>query len=556
MLSHHEVSTPLVPSPVAYATLAPPDAGDGLPLLLWLHGGGDDEGWLETCRPVFEAAWRSGALPPMVVATPSAARSAYLDRRDGAERWETFVLEDLLDSVRASTGCSTAAADTYIGGVSMGGMGALRMAFRHPERFGAVLALEPAIEAAARWSEVELRDLVYREPDRMETWFGAPGSGVDPEFWEANHPTALLVDNAVAIVAAGLSIYLDVGDLDFLHIDRGVERLHREMDDRAVPHEYRLVRGGDHIGASVPARIGEALAFLGRQMEPPGPDPDVEAFRPIVAAMETSRGYRRSVSVAVAGGTIDVTVLGGDPTTSTLVVLIPSLGRPASDFEDLAARLAHRGYVVAMPEPRGIGATTAPLDHLSMQILADDVAAVIREVGGASSAVVAGHAFGNRVARMAATEHPELVDGVILLACGGSVAPDADDLAALLRVFDESLDDDEHLAAVARAFFADGNDPRVWRDGWFASVAQQQSAAVEAQPASHWLAAGNAPVLVVQPAEDRIAVPANAAAVAEAIGDRATVVTVPRAGHGLLPEQPAAVATAVLSWLCRPRRPG
>ena len=188
-----------------------------------------------------------------------------------------------------------------------------------------------------------------------------------------------------------------------------------------------------------------------------------------------------------------------------------------------------------------------------MTILAADVAAVIRSIGGTdATAHVVGHAFGNRVARMTATEHPQVVESVILLACGGAVRPAADDAAALQAVFDESLDEAAHLAAVARAFFSEGNDASVWAGGWHPLVAFFQAAATELLDVSHWWDAGLAPVLVVQPADDVIAAPENAFDIVERLGARARLVTIPDAGHALLPEQPAATLTAILGWLLDP----
>ena len=64
-----------------------------------------------------------------------------------------------------------------------------------------------------------------------------------------------------------------------------------------------------------------------------------------------------------------------------------------------------------------------------------------------------------------------------------------------------------------------------------------------------WWSAGRADVLVVQPADDAIAVPENAVRLVEVIGDRARMVTIANAGHALLPEQPEIVAATVLSWI-------
>ncbi len=251
------------------------------------------------------------------------------------------------------------------------------------------------------------------------------------------------------------------------------------------------------------------------------------------------------LTVAVSGGAIDVRVTGTGP----LVVLVPSLGRGATDFDDLAGRLAAAGYRAASPEPRGIGATTAPTAGVTMGDLAADVAAVVRALG-AEPAVLVGHAFGNRVVRMAATDHPDVVRAVGLLACGGVVPPSPEISRALNEVFDVTLSPEEHLDRVGAAFFAPGNDPSVWDDGWHPDVALRQGLANQAQPVDHWWAAGGeVPVLVVQPEDDVVAPPANAHDLVAQLGGRVTLVEVADAGHALLPEQPAAVATALVSWL-------
>ena len=102
------------------------------------------------------------------------------------------------------------------------------------------------------------------------------------------------------------------------------------------------------------------------------------------------------------------------------IVFIPSLGRGVHDFDELSKRLVRSGYQTILPEPRGIGSSTGPLEGITLHDLAADMAAVIQAFGG-GSAIVAGHAFGNRVARVVATDHPRLVKHVVLLACGGAV---------------------------------------------------------------------------------------------------------------------------------------
>jgi pimeloyl-ACP methyl ester carboxylesterase len=174
----------------------------------------------------------------------------------------------------------------------------------------------------------------------------------------------------------------------------------------------------------------------------------------------------------------------------------------------------------------------------------------VQTLAGAPTTVV-GHAFGNRVARMVATLYPELVESVVLLACGGLVPPSPAAGAALRAVFNTDLTPEKHLAAVSTAFFANGNDASVWAGGWHADVAVAQAVADRATPPATWWKAGRSDVLVVQPAEDVIALPENATNIVETLGSRASMITIPHAGHALLPEQPAAVAVALLTWLNR-----
>lgn len=272
------------------------------------------------------------------------------------------------------------------------------------------------------------------------------------------------------------------------------------------------------------------------------------------SSLPPSVGQRRAVAKAgeremmVANGParIQVKFIGEGKT----VVMLPSLGRSVEDFRDLGARLAASGYRVLMPEPRGIGKSTGPTDKLTLHDLAGDVAAVIR-AAGKSPATVIGHAFGNRIARAAATDHPELVNRVVLIAAGGYKPIEPEIRQALMNCFNEELPRKDRLAAIKLAFFADGNDPALWESGWFRDVATYQTEANAATPASEWLAGGRAKILVLQGAEDTVAPPENSEYLRKEYGDRTQVVEIPKAGHALLPEQPEAIAKAVLDFLRR-----
>ena len=547
-MHHGELTTSLVPSPVEYSSLTATTDGAtaGMPLLIWLHGGGGSRRFLESCKSQFVACWADRSLPAMAVATPSAGWSSYLDRLDGSEQWETFLLDEFIPAAREQT---QADGPLLIGGISVGALGALRLAFKYPDRFRAVVAIEPTVEAALSWDRVPLRDRIHLPEGSRNRIFGEP---LDENYWRANHPTTLAVANSTAIAASDLAIYLEAGDDDLLHVQHGVELLHRCLFDIGLPHEFRLTRGGNHVGPSVGPRLVDAFRYIGRLLWRVYDDASIDAvvelesFSAQVRTLEDQVGYRRLVEVEGPQGPIQVQATGQGPP----VVLLPSLGRGADDFADLADRLAEAGYLALAPEPRGWRGTSAGLGHLSLCHLADDVAAVVRQLADEPATIV-GHDFGGQVARVVAHRHPSLVRTLVLLATPGPVAPRAEPGTAHRRTFVPELSTEEHLEAVALAFFAPGNDPVVWVDGWNRQLATAQRAMIDRMPDDSWTEAGGVDVLVVRPSADCIVPAESAAGLVDQLSGRAAVVEVPNAGHALLPEQPRAVAVTVLTWLRR-----
>ncbi|HEV7263530.1 MAG TPA: alpha/beta hydrolase [Falsiroseomonas sp.] len=265
----------------------------------------------------------------------------------------------------------------------------------------------------------------------------------------------------------------------------------------------------------------------------------------MAAAPNPSAGGLAGVHLLrLPGGDLEVAVAGTGPS----LVLIPSLGRGQEDFDGIAAPLLQAGLRLIRPEPRGIGRSASLRAGATLHDMAADIAAVIEAAGG-GPVLVAGHAAGNWVARMLAHDRPDLVEGVAMLAAITSTAVDPAISRAITASFDFSLPDDERLQHLQRAYFAAGHDARVWLGGWHPAVARAQRAARAATTDAAWLRAAEAkPVLYLAAAEDAIAPPPSEAELQAALGPLARRVVVPRAGHALLPEQPAAVAEALIAF--------
>jgi len=277
-----DFKTNLVPRPVPYAVLLPDGYKDGapLPLLLYLHGGGGSRMALTNLRRLFEEEWKSGRVPPMVVATPSVTpRCFYMDYKDGSEKWETLIVGPFREYLQKTYHASSDPKKNFMMGPSMGGEGTLRMGLKYPEKFGAIAAQEPGIEPILHWKDMLPRHRFWRDDDLFETAFGKP---VDPAYWEANNPSSIAKANTKRILDSGLHIYLDVGDQDMFLLYEGTEFIHRILWDGGVMHEYHIVHGADHVGRTLAPRTVEALGFFARVLNPPPPDPAVENYRKTV----------------------------------------------------------------------------------------------------------------------------------------------------------------------------------------------------------------------------------------------------------------------------------
>lgn len=229
------------------------------------------------------------------------------------------------------------------------------------------------------------------------------------------------------------------------------------------------------------------------------------------------------------------------------IAMLPSLGRDSEDFDEVAAGLAGQGFLVMRPQPRGILGSTGPLQGISLHDLAADVAAVVRELAG-GRAVVAGHAYGNWIARMTAVDHPGLVRGVALVAAAEKARnPHLGEVVS--RAGDPSLPQADRLKALREGFFAPGHDPSVWLTGWHPSVKSAQRAAAAEVKQSDWWHAGSAPILDLQAEHDPFKPPSARNELRAELGDRVSVVLIPNASHALLPEQPRAVIDALAGWM-------
>ena len=102
--------------------------------------------------------------------------------------------------------------------------------------------------------------------------------------------------------------------------------------------------------------------------------------------------------------------------TGPVVLMIHGASANAREFDwTLAPQLADTHRVLMMDRP-GHGHSERPSDAESLAIQAAQAAGVMRQLAPGEKAIVVGHSFGGAVALRLALDHPDLVDGLVLLA--------------------------------------------------------------------------------------------------------------------------------------------
>lgn len=258
----------------------------------------------------------------------------------------------------------------------------------------------------------------------------------------------------------------------------------------------------------------------------------------------------RVVHIDTDDGSIEVRVRGAGPS----VILLPSLGRGASDFDEITSLMAGYGVRTICPQPRGIGGSALPGRSFDMRDLARDIMYVV-ESTCEGPALIAGHAFGNFVARAVASFFPASVRAIALVAASpgwvpGEASPyDPAVIDAVYRCSDVNLPREERLSLLQLAFFAEGNDPSVWLQGWHSEAKQLQRQAQALTSVKDFFAAGSVSVFDLQAMQDTVAPRKYSHVLTSELGNRVTTELIDGAGHALLPEQPLAVAQALTRWV-------
>lgn len=261
--------------------------------------------------------------------------------------------------------------------------------------------------------------------------------------------------------------------------------------------------------------------------------------------------------LSVRAGGLDIAY--GETGSGDPVFLINGTGESSATWGPMLEGLSQRNRCITV-DLRDSGGSSIVDRPYAPRDLADDVAAVVDEIGDGPARVV-GFSLGGAVAQELAIARSDLVRSLVLLstwprsdpwfvsqmrswqALRRGFGPDADGFDRALEpwMFSPATMEDDGVLGRIRAMWAGAPDQS-------AEAFHRQCEADIAHDAAERLGAVDAPALVIVGLDDICTPPRYAQALADLL-PRARLVTIPRAGHCALFEQPDQVRAAIAGFL-------
>jgi enterochelin esterase-like enzyme len=235
------------------------------PWILWLHGMNEDADrfYYEGGAAILDQLRGEGKVPELILVAPSAPRRTIYANGEQDGDVEDYVLENVLPYVEDEYRVSSDRQLFALMGVSMGGMGALRMALKDPDRFGTV-AVHSAAACPADPGKMEGR--AGERVRRTIQWLGLGdllGDPIDPQKWAQYIPAAMM-ESIETEDLADLRIYFDAGSADRYGFGPPNQDFHELLKKRGVEHSFTLVKDGGHSwgSGSLQKQLVTSLQFV------------------------------------------------------------------------------------------------------------------------------------------------------------------------------------------------------------------------------------------------------------------------------------------------------
>ncbi|MFN8257909.1 MAG: alpha/beta hydrolase-fold protein [Bacteroidales bacterium] len=219
------------------------------PVLYTLHGGNGNQSDGEWLIKIIDSAINSGNLEPIIVVSVQALPIGwYCNANIGAKgvvsgSVEDVIIKDLIPYIDKNFRTISSGNGRGIEGWSMGGFGALRLAYKFPGMFNYVSSLAGAL--------IDFED--EPNPQYLENTFG-PTTGVEKNqskaYFDAVHPKRYAKENAKSIITNHIKTRIIVGDGDWLYNKNGkniTKNFSEYLSNLGIENKYSVIRGVGHM---------------------------------------------------------------------------------------------------------------------------------------------------------------------------------------------------------------------------------------------------------------------------------------------------------------------
>lgn len=259
--------SPSLGKELKYAVQLPPsyqqDSKRRYPVLYFLHGMFGSEREFER-RGVAAAINRlrdEGKIGELIIVAPAGENSFYVNSKNGI-RYEDAVVKDLIPHIEKTYRVNAGPRARAIQGISMGGFGAMMIAFKHPAMFSSVTA-----HSSALFTELPKPTGTDRRARFISGLVGNIfGDPPDDTFYQSNNPIQLAESNGAAIKKAGLKIYFDVGDQDRYGFQESNKVLAERLTKVGLAHEFHVFPG-NHGWEYMLSVVDHSYIFLWKHFE-------------------------------------------------------------------------------------------------------------------------------------------------------------------------------------------------------------------------------------------------------------------------------------------------
>lgn len=219
------------------------DKGKSYPVVYLLHGYSDSyAGWVKKVKAVSASADQYN----MIIVCPDGNFSSwYFDSPiDSSWKYETYVSKELVNWVDEHYSTIKSRTGRAITGLSMGGHGALYLAFRHQDVFGAAGSMSGGVDLRPfplNW-DIAKRIGSYKD---------------HPEEWEKNS----VINLTHLLTRESLALIIDCGTSDFFYVVN--VNLHEKLLERNIPHDF-ISRPGAHNWEYWDNSVSYQLLFMSK----------------------------------------------------------------------------------------------------------------------------------------------------------------------------------------------------------------------------------------------------------------------------------------------------